>query len=142
LGGAKSKERILLANTSIIATLITLQYFVSVSLDLLFKGYFWASDGLVQRWSGGYFIVAALSLVSFLARRGLAGESRPKYSYYYEALSLLSLFAFANLELHRYTTQFMPNIETAGYSVLWSLFAIGLILPGICVPEKPTGPQR
>jgi uncharacterized membrane protein len=54
----------------------------------------------------------------------------------FEVLGILSLFGFLNLELYRFTTQYMRSIELAGVSVLWSLFAVGLMLLGVWMRRK------
>ena len=48
----------------------------------------------------------------------------------------MSLFGFLNVELYRFTTQFMRSIELVGISVLWSLFAVGLMVIGVWMRRK------
>jgi uncharacterized membrane protein len=40
-------------------------------------------------------------------------------------------FAFLTLELNTFLLRFVPELRTGGISILWSLFALGLILGGI-----------
>jgi uncharacterized membrane protein len=54
----------------------------------------------------------------------------------FETLGILSLFAFANMELLRFSAQFMRTIEVAGLSVLWSLFAVALMTIGVWFRRK------
>jgi uncharacterized membrane protein len=48
----------------------------------------------------------------------------------------VSLFGFLNFEWYRFTNQFTPRIGLAGFSVLWSFFAVGLILLGVWMRRK------
>jgi uncharacterized membrane protein len=40
-------------------------------------------------------------------------------------------FAFLTLELNTFLLRFVPELRTGGISILWSVFALGLILGGI-----------
>src|SRR5205823_7670671 len=60
----------------------------------------------------------------------------PKFNRAFEALGVVGLFGFANLELLRFATQFMPTIEVAALSVLWSSFAVAMISVGVWFRRK------
>ena len=47
------------------------------------------------------------------------------------ATALMLLFVFTSLELNTFLNHYMPGSEAGGISILWSIFALGLILPGI-----------
>ncbi len=48
-------------------------------------------------------------------------------------------FVFLSLELNTFLSQFVPALRPGGISILWSLFALGLIVGGI---HKKTGSLR
>jgi uncharacterized membrane protein len=48
-------------------------------------------------------------------------------------------FVFLSLELNTFLSQFVPALRPGGISILWSLFALGLIIGGI---RKNVGPVR
>jgi uncharacterized membrane protein len=54
----------------------------------------------------------------------------------FELFGIVSLFGFANLELYRFINQFLRRIELTGFSVLWSVFGIGLMLVGVWMRRK------
>jgi len=45
--------------------------------------------------------------------------------------ALALLFIFLSLEVNTFLTHYVPGLRTGGVSILWSLFAIGLLLAGI-----------
>ena len=47
------------------------------------------------------------------------------------ALALVLLFLYTTLELNTFLYYRLPGLETGGVSILWSLFALGMILSGI-----------
>jgi uncharacterized membrane protein len=75
-------------------------------------------------------------LVSWLDRSERVHGVHPKFSRIFEALGIVGLFGFANLELLRFATQFMRTIEAAALSVLWSLFAISMMFIGVWFRRK------
>jgi uncharacterized membrane protein len=46
-------------------------------------------------------------------------------------LALGLAFVFLTLELNTFLSQFVPALRAGGISILWSLFALGLIIAGI-----------
>jgi uncharacterized membrane protein len=46
-------------------------------------------------------------------------------------------FVWSTLELHTLLRHFMPGMESGGVSILWSLYALGLILSGIRRRVRP-----
>jgi uncharacterized membrane protein len=80
------------------------------------------------------------AIIAFLAvgRRLLLGESSMK-----DAAKLLGtaalalLFLFVTLEANTLFTVFMERMRLGGISIVWSLFALGLLLRGIIFREKP-----
>ena len=134
---AKSNDRPLLFGTLLIGLMIVFRHFW-FTLDYLFEaptGQTFTA-GLVGRWCAGLSVVAGLLFVSWLDHVGTGQGTHRRLSRAFEALGILSLFGFVNLELYRFTTQFMRSIELVGISVLWSLFAVGLMLIGVWTRRK------
>jgi uncharacterized membrane protein len=134
---AKSGDRILLFVTFLIGLLVVAQYFVTAN-SFLFGLTNAASftEGIFARWSAGVSMVIGLLFVVWLDRSGRAAGPHPWLNRAFELLGILALFGFANLELDRFTNQFMRRIELAGFSVLWSVFAVGLMLVGVWKRRK------
>jgi uncharacterized membrane protein len=133
---AKSNDRTLLFVTFLIGLLVVLQYFVTTN-DFIF-GPRAASftEGVFSRWSAGLSMVVSLLFIVWLDRTGHVAAINPRLNRAFELLGVLSLFGFANLELDRFTNQFMRRIELTGVSVLWSIFAVGLMLVGVWKRRK------
>jgi len=47
------------------------------------------------------------------------------------------LFVFSTLELNTFLHHYVPGLRAGGISILWSLFALGLILAGIWKQVRP-----
>jgi uncharacterized membrane protein len=134
---AKSNDRTLLFVTFLIGLLVVFQYFVTVN-DFIFGATVAASftAGVFSRWSAGLSIVIGLLFIVWLDRTGRVAAIHPRLNGAFELLGVLSLFGFTNLELDRFTNQFMRRIELTGVSVLWSIFAVGLMLVGVWKRRK------
>ena len=134
---AKCNDRILLSGTFVIGLLAVLRYFADTSgfvFESSHSPLFTAE--VIARWSAGLSMVIALLLVVWLDRTGRVAGSHPRLQGAFEWLGFVSLFGFLNFEWHRFTNQFTPRIGLAGFSVLWSLFAVGLILLGVWMRRK------
>lgn len=134
---AKSTDRTLLFITFLIGLLVALHYFNAATI-FVFGPSNTASftEGLFTRWSAGLSMVISLLLIVWLDRTGRVAGSHPALNRAFEVLGVISLFGFVNLELDRFTNQFMRRIELAGFSVLWSVFAVGLMLVGVWKQRK------
>jgi uncharacterized membrane protein len=129
---AKCNDRTLLSATFLVGLLVVLRYFVDASSLVLEPAHSVSfTEQVVARWSAGLSLVMGLLVVVCLDRTGRVGGSHPRFNRAFEMLGIVSLFGFANLEWYRFANQFMPRIELSGYSVLWSVFAVGLILLGL-----------
>jgi uncharacterized membrane protein len=80
--------------------------------------------------------VMALLFVVWLDRTGFVGGLHQRLNRAFELFGIVSLFGFANLELYRFMNQFLRRIELTGFSVLWSVFGIGLMLVGVWMRRK------
>jgi uncharacterized membrane protein len=134
---AKSDDRTLLSGTFLIGPLLMFQFFwntidlvVESSNSILF------TDGFTERWSAGLSMVVGLLLVAWLDRNRFFGRDHPLINRGFELLGIVSLFGFTNLELLRLTNQFMRRMELVGFSVLWSIFAVCLMLAGVWMRRK------
>ena len=134
---AKCNDRTLLFGTFLIGLAVVFQHFGS-ALAFIFEPPISQTftAGIVGRWSAGLSVVTGLLLVAWLDHAGKVEGTHQRLSHAFEALGVLSFFGFANLELYRFTTQFMRSIEVAGISVLWTLFAVGLMLIGVWMRRK------
>jgi uncharacterized membrane protein len=134
---AKSDDRLLLFGTTVVGFLVFLGGFAD-SIDLVFspRHDFFFTSNFLSRWVAGISIVASLLFVSWLDQTRRVHGIHPKFSRMFEALGILRLFLFANLELLRFAAQFMPVIEVAALSVLWSLFAVALMTVGVWFRRK------
>jgi uncharacterized membrane protein len=129
---ANCDDRRLLLGILLIGVVVVGEYFAN-ALIILFEpaNNLAFAAGFVGRWSAGLSLVAGLLLVSWLGKTGRVAGAHQRLNRAFEVLGVLSLFGFLNLELYRFTTQYMRSIELAGVSVLWSLFAVGLMLLGV-----------
>ena len=134
---ARSNDRSLLFGTLLIGLVVVFQHFW-FALDFLFEPPIGQpfTAGIVARWCTGFSVVAGLLLVSWLDHVGCGQGAHRRLSRTFEALGIVSLFGFLNVELYRFTTQFMRSIELVGISVLWSLFAVGLMVIGVWMRRK------
>jgi uncharacterized membrane protein len=135
---AKCNDRMLLLLTFLVGLLVVLRYHYVYTLDLMLKPAHLVlfTVGVIGRWIAGSSMVIALLLVAWLDRTSRVAGSHPGLNRAFEFIGVTSLFVFANLELYRFTNQFMYRIQTAGLSVLWSVFAVGLMLVGIWMRRK------
>jgi uncharacterized membrane protein len=129
---ANCDDRRLLLGTLLIGLIVVGEYFAN-ALIILFEpaNKLVFTAGFLGRWSAGLSLVAGLLLVSWLDKTGRVAGVHQRLNRAFEVLGVLSLFGFLNLELYRFTTQYMRSFELAGVSVLWSLFAVGLMLLGV-----------
>ncbi len=115
---------------------------------VLFDLPFWElNDAMVYR--GTYSFTAslmrlldfgAIAAFFFLAFTWLGGTpGLPHADKLAGWLALGLAFVFLSLELNTFLAQFVPALRPGGISILWSLFALGLIVGGI---QKNAGPLR
>jgi len=130
-------DRRLLFGTFLIGLIVVGQYFANALIIFFEPAHSLAfTAGFIARCSAGLSLVGGLLFVSWLDKTSRVGGTHQTLNRGFEVLGLLSLFGFVNLELYRFTTQYMRNIELAGVSVLWSLFAVGLMLMGVWMRRK------
>jgi uncharacterized membrane protein len=134
---AKCNDRTLLLVTFLVGLLIVFRYF-SDEIDPVFGPANAASFtvGALERWSAGLAVVIGLLLVVWLDRTGRIAGPHKLLNSVFEVLGIVSLFCFANLELNRFAYQFIRRMELVSFSVLWSVFAVGLMLVGVWKRRK------
>jgi uncharacterized membrane protein len=95
----------------------------------------------VMRYDGAYsFREAALRLLDFAAIIAflcaacylLVGQGSVRATaIVFGTAALALLFVFTTLELNTFLYQYVPGLRAGGVSILWSLFALGLVIAGI-----------
>jgi uncharacterized membrane protein len=103
-----------------------------------------ASYDMLYGAAGSYdFSFAAMRLLDFGAMiavlaccwrllRGLAGNENARTAgIVFGIASLAMLFIFTTFELNTFLRDFVPGLRAGGISILWSLFALGLIVGGM-----------
>jgi uncharacterized membrane protein len=134
---AKSEDRTLLFGTMIVGLFVFCERFAN-SIDFIFssRNSLVFTQELLPRWVAGLSLSACLLLVSWLDQTKRIRGVHPRFNRVFEALGILSLFGFANLELLRFTTQFVRSLEVVALSVLWTLFAVALLVFGVWLQRK------
>jgi uncharacterized membrane protein len=134
---AKSDDRVLFFGTTIVGFFVLLERFAGwIEYIFISRNNLAFTSELFSRWFAGLSVIASLLLVSWLDQTRRVRGVHPKFSRVFEALGMVGLFGFANVELLRFATQFMRTIEVAALSVLWSLFAAAMMLFGIWFRRK------
>jgi len=134
---AKSDDRLLLFGTTILGFLVFFEGFSdSIGLVSPSRHDFFFTTNFLSRWVVGISVVGSLLFVSWLDQTRRVHGIHPRFSRVFEALGILRLFVFANVELLRFAAQFMREIEVAAFSVLWSLFAVALMTVGVWFRRK------
>jgi uncharacterized membrane protein len=82
---------------------------------------------------------ASIAFLAFLYLTLKGGESRVNVSKVVGWLAIGLAFLFLTLELNTFLRHFVPALQTGGISILWSIFALGLIMTGI---RYQSGPLR
>jgi len=107
---------------------------------VLFDLSFWDFQETMLYGNSYSFLDAAMRLLDFgalvafftLAYRSLAGGALQwKLSTLAGSLALFLTFLFLTLELNTFLFHFVPALRAGGISILWSMFALGLIVAGI-----------
>jgi uncharacterized membrane protein len=99
-----------------------------------------------MRYLGDYsFLDAGMRLLDFgviiaffaLAFSMLFGEVKAQSAAnLFAALGVVLLFVYTTLELNTFLYHFVPDLRPGGISILWSLFALAMIITGIAKNER------
>jgi uncharacterized membrane protein len=129
---AKSNDRQLLFGAILIGLLVMAECFFNRIAELTYpvNGHAF-SNGLGERLVAGMMTVASLLGVSWLDQTARVQGTHPALNRTFEFLGLVSLFALANDELARLTSEFLHPFGSAAHSVLWAFFSIGLLIFGL-----------
>ncbi len=98
-----------------------------VGPGLLYHGEYVAVHGLMRLLDFGFMIAFLAGAYFALAGRRDVRAVRNLLG----SLAVLLLFVFATLETNTVLAAFLPELQSGGVSIVWSLFALGLILSGI-----------
>lgn len=138
---AKGRDRILLNGTIVLGVLVAFRYLVAdlaiVPGSPRFGGW---HDGFTEGWPLRAFtalvVIASCFAIVWLDSASLVNGSYRDVSRWFEALGIISWFGYLNGEVNRFTSQFLPRAALASYSVLWALFAAGLLGVGLWKKRK------
>jgi len=95
--------------------------------EMLYGRHYVAVDGLMRLLDFGAIIAFLVMAYAALAGRMDARAARTLFG----AASLVLLFIFSTLELNTLLYCYVRGLRSGGVSILWSVFALGLILGGI-----------
>jgi uncharacterized membrane protein len=109
--------------------------FWDLAENLVYRGSYSFTDSLMRLFDFG--AIAALLVLAFFWLKGAPDVPHADKLAGWLALSLA--FVFLSLEWNTFLAQFVPRLRPGGISILWSLFALGLIVAGI---HKHVGPLR
>lgn len=79
-------------------------------------------------------LVAFFGIAYSLLRGDVSNEKAPGV---FGSLAVVFLFVFLTLELNTYLYHFVPGLRSGGISILWSLFALSMVLAGILKDLSP-----
>jgi uncharacterized membrane protein len=98
-----------------------------VADSLIYRGAYAPLDAFMRLLDFGA-LVAFLAVAATRLRGGSDGPSPARIA---AGLSIGLLFIFLTLELNTFLNQFVPALRAGGVSILWTTFAIGLLVAGI-----------
>lgn len=102
--------------------------------SLLYDGPYLFRDALFRLLDFG--AVIAFLAIAYVPLRGLKHEAR-QAGIMLGTLSLALLFLFTTLELNTFLNEFVPGLRYGGISILWSLFALGMLIGGMRSSVRP-----
>ena len=101
--------------------------------EFVYGGDYSFRDAFFRLLDFGLVIAFLAVATTSVLRRGSSGRSIGRLL---GLASVAMLFIYTSLELNTALTRFMPGMRSGGVTILWSLFAIGLLLGGIAAREK------
>ena len=130
-----------------IATLLTGAVFIKLFVaDLPYWGISpefryskpWEIDSAFFRLLDFTVIIAFLAWAAqFLQRRTFRIPDSEKAATSMGLSALVTLFIYSTLEVNTVLAQFVPGLRAGGVSILWSVFALSLLLQGIRREQRP-----
>lgn len=147
---AKGRDRILLNGTIVLGVLVAFRYLVANLAVVHLEPNLALVPGSSRfgEWQGGFTegwplraftalaVITSCFAIVWLDSRGLLNGSYRDVSLWFEGLGTVSLFGYLNFELTRFSSQFFQRAALASYSVLWALFAAGLLGLGLWKRRK------
>jgi len=139
LRAAVARRNELVLSLAILCAAVTVGKLVLVDIpswDLaagfVYGGEYLARDGVIRLFDFGAVIGALL-----IGRKLLIPEPEMRESgSLFGAAAVVLSFMFLTLEANTLFTNFLPGMRLGGISIVWSLFALGLLLRGIICREK------
>jgi uncharacterized membrane protein len=98
-----------------------------VTFGMRYAGEFSFAEAALRALDFG--VVIGFFSTAFYLLSGRLGARQAAISF--GTLALLLLFLFMTLELNTFLYFYLPGLQAGGLSILWSLFALGLIVSGI-----------
>lgn len=105
----------------------------NVTHRMLYDGLYSPRDALFRLLDFGA-IIAFFSMAFLLFPRRV--DSRP-VGYLFGSTALALLFVYSTFELNTFLYSYVEGLRAGGISILWSLFALGLIIGGIWKNVRP-----
>lgn len=102
-----------------------------VNQQFLYRDYR-AAEGLMRLLDFGVVI----AFLAFAGRFLKGGDSEVTLGKQMAWLAILLLFVFTTLELNTFLFHYIPGLESGGISILWSIFALSLLLFGIVKNQR------
>lgn len=150
---AKGRDRILLNGTILLGVLVAFRYLVAnlagvhpeSNLAMVpglprFGGWHGAfTEGWPLRAFTALAVIASCFAIVWLDSASLVNGSHRDVSHWFEALGVVSLFGYLNVELSRFTSQFLQRVALTSYSVLWRFLQRGCWVSGSGRTVRLTG---
>jgi uncharacterized membrane protein len=137
----KAKDRVLTTGTILLGLIVVFRFlildlgFVVGASDQTFSTARF-TDGLLDRWGVGLPICLSFFVVAWLAAKAKGSPLDRTVFHWFETMGLIALFGFFNVELERFTWQFLQRAQTSAYSILWAGFAAALLVAGFVWNRK------
>ena len=102
-----------------------------VGADMLYGGPDYVFlDGAMRLLDFGA-IIAFLACGYYLLRATSGSDNARTAAYTFGAAAVAGLFVFLTLEVNTFLYHYVPGLRAGGVSILWSMFALGLVVGGM-----------
>jgi uncharacterized membrane protein len=131
----EAQDRVLLRGTILLGVVLIFRFLI-FNLGLVLGGFdqyeqtAQFTGGLPGRWTTSLPVCCAFLVVAWLAHRAGKDPLHRIIFRWFEAMGLIAVFGFFNVELDRFTWQFFQRAQLSAYSVLWVFCATVLLVAG------------